>query len=167
MYIRNRIPHLVNAGVLIVVLVGSLLLYPTLPEQMPHHFSVYGTADAYWGTTLGRWLLLPGLSILNAGTLYGTAWVVTNVPASWISVPGQEADELSTDTEQKRVRRTVERALYWMATFTLFLFVALQGGIYYVAVTPATSLPALVMGMQVLGLLGIGSVTVRLVWESS
>ena len=165
MDMRHRLPHVVNAGIIVVLLVGSFWLYPTLPGRLPHHFGIYGTADAYWETSLVRWLLVPGLAIVTAATVYGPAWILTDVPARWINVPNQEAYEALSDAEQKRILALVQQVLYWMTTFTLLIFLAIQGGIYYVAVTPVTSLPVFVLGMLAVGLLGIGGLTVGLVWR--
>ena len=50
-------------------LVMTLVGLPFLPDQVPTHFGVHGTADA-WGSKYSI-LLLPILSILMGGSLLG------------------------------------------------------------------------------------------------
>lgn len=58
----------------------------------------------------------------------------------------------------------VQQALNWMVAGTLLIFVAVHGGVYYVATTPATALPGVVLGTMALGLLIVAASTDWVVW---
>lgn len=159
-----RTLHIVNGALLVLLFGGSLWLYPALPEQIPHHFDLYGQADAYWGATLVRWMLLPVIAALTAACLYGPAWLVG---PSGFNVPRQEQYEALSPAQKRHVTALVQRALYWMTTAELVILVAVQAGVYAVATTAATTLPAAVGGTIIAGLLAIGGITGWLVWGLS
>ena len=145
-------PHILNGALLLLLFGGGLWLYPTLPEQIPHHFDLYGQADAYGDATLVRWLLLPILAGFSAVCLYGPAWLLgTSEP----------------NAEKQRVVTLLRRALYWMTTAMLTVMLAVQVGVYVVATTAVTILPAAVGATIVAGLLAIAGITGWLVWGLS
>jgi hypothetical protein len=68
-----------------------------LPEQIPRHFGFYGEADAYWATTLLRWMLLSIVAVVSAGIVYGPAWLIGQAPDA-VTVADQERyEQLSPD----------------------------------------------------------------------
>lgn len=134
-----------------------------LPEQIPRHFGFYGQADAYWQATLSRWLFLPIVALLSVVTLYGPAWVVGAVPSSWINVPNQEEYDALPPAKKRTVVTLVQRALYWMTTAALVIFLAVQASIYFVARASTNSLPVLGVGVIIASLLAIGGITGGLV----
>lgn len=161
----TRLPHVVNGMLLAVLFGGSLWVYPALPEQIPRHFGLFGQADAYWAASLVHWLLIPIVAVLSAAALYGPAWIVNAVPASWVNVPNQEQYEALPPAEKQIVIMLVQQVLYWMAAATLVLLLAVQGSTYYVATTAATALPALGVGTMLAALLAVGGLTGWLIWR--
>jgi uncharacterized membrane protein len=85
----NRLVHVFNAGLSTLLIGGSLWLFPRLPDQVPRHFGMGGTADAYWEATLLHWMLLPCIATGVASLIYGAAWWIGKPPYS-ISVPNQQ-----------------------------------------------------------------------------
>lgn len=77
-----RVPRLLPVVLLILPIGGGLWLDPTLPDRIPRHFEFTGPADAYWDTTLFRWLLLPLVGLFSAASVYVPIWVVGTVPSS-------------------------------------------------------------------------------------
>ena len=159
----TRLPHVVNAGLLALLIGGSLWVYPALPDQIPRHFGFYGEADAYWATTGLRWMLLPITAVVSGGIVYGSAWLIGHAPDG-MNVPNQgHYDQLSPG--QKRIVTTfAQRAVYWMTTPLLVVFGAVQVGTYHVATTPATALPPAVMVAIVGGILSILGIAGGLGW---
>jgi len=120
-------------------------------ERDPHHFDLYGRADAYGDATLVRWLL-PILAGFSAACLYGPAWLLgTSEP----------------NAEKQRVVVLLRRALYWMTTAVSTVMLTIQVGVYAVATTAATILPAVVGSTIVAGLLAIAGITGWLAWGLS
>lgn len=68
----RRLVHVLNAGLALLLVGGSLWTFPQLPARIPRHFGLGGTADAYWAATLVHWLILPGIAI--AAAALGLAW---------------------------------------------------------------------------------------------
>ena len=161
----SRLVHVVNGVLLLLLFGGSLWVYPTLPEQIPRHFGLYGQADAYWQATLVHWLLLPVVALVSAVALYGPAGIVRAVPSSWINVPNQAQYDALPPVKKRAVMSLVQRALYWMTTATLVVFLAVQGSVFYVATTAATALPVLGVGAMAVALLAIAGLTGWLVWR--
>ncbi len=161
---RSALPHLLNGLLLVALIGGSLWVYPTLPEQIPRHFNVYGQADAWGNTTLVHWLLVPVVALFSVGLIYAPAWIVGAVPASWMNVPDREAYEALPAAQKRHVRHLVQRGLYWMGTATLLIFGAVQASTYDVATTAATALPTAGIGAMGLGLFAIAGLTVWLIW---
>jgi len=48
----DRLAHVLDAILPLLLVRGSLWVFPTLPAQVPRHFGLGGTADAYWDATL-------------------------------------------------------------------------------------------------------------------
>lgn len=159
-----RSPHAVNGVLLVALIGGSLGVYPSLPEEIPHHFDLYGVADAYWSTTLLRWMLLPLVALLPAALLYGSAWMVGAFPVSSVNVSSQAQYDALSREKKRFVLRLVQRALYWMTAAALSIFLAVQAGAYVVATSAATALPVATMGAVIAGLLAVLGIVAWLVW---
>jgi len=69
----GRILHVLNVGLALLLVGGSLWAYPHLPAQIPRHVGLDSTADAYWAATLMHWMLFPGIALAVAGLMYGAA----------------------------------------------------------------------------------------------
>jgi len=160
----RRLAHATTAVLLALLFGGSLWVYPTLPDQVPRHFGLTGVADAYWETTLARWLLLPLVAAGTALVVYGSVWAMKALPPSWVNVSNPEHFAALDEADRRAVRARMCGLLYWIAPPTLVLFGGLQYGIYYVATTDATALPALVNGLTIGSLTAILGIVGLLVW---
>ena len=157
----TRLPHVVNAGLLALLIGGSLWAYPALPEQIPRHFGLYGQADAYWATTLLRWMLLPIVAVVTGGIVYGSAWLIGQAPDA-VNVPNQAQYDQLSPHQKRLVTASVQRAVCWMNAPLFVVFGAIQSGGYHVATTAATALPAPVIGTMAAGLLAVLGIAVGL-----
>ena len=160
----RRLAHASNVFLWTLLLGWSLWVYPELPERIPRHFGLSGVADAYWETTLTRWLFLP---LVAAGTIllvYASVRVMKAVPPSWVNVPNPEQFAALDDADQRDIRARMRGLLYWIGPPVLVLFGALQVGSYHVATTDATALPALVNILTMGSLGSIFGVVGLLVW---
>ena len=63
----DRLTHGLNAALSLLLVGGSLWVFPTLPARVPRHFGLGGTADAYWDATLLHWMALPAIAIVVVG----------------------------------------------------------------------------------------------------
>lgn len=162
----RRCAHVVNAALLALLVGGSLWVYPFLPARIPRHFGIGGLADAYWETTLARWLLLPLIAAGTALSVYGCVWVVRTLPHSWINVPNPERFEALDETDQRAVRARMRGLLYGIVAPTLVMFGALQYGTYHVATTDATALPAPVTAVTAGALVALSGLVALLVWRT-
>jgi hypothetical protein len=136
----NRLVHFVNAGLSALLIGGSLWLFRRLPDRVPRHFGIGGTADAYWEATLVHWMILPGVAIGGAALVYGAAWWIGTSPLT-INVPNQQQYDALDPVSKRVVVGDVQAFLYWTGTAVLVLFSVAQWGIYRVATSGASTLP--------------------------
>lgn len=148
----DRVVHVVNAVLTGGLVGGSLWLFPHLPDRVPRHFGIGGTADAYWEATLVHWMGLPCIAIAVAGLVYGAAWWIGRPPYS-INVPNQQQYDALDPPDKRVVVGHVQAFLYWTAAAVLVLFSGAQWGTYQVAASGANTLPgygrAVSLGMPV------------------
>jgi uncharacterized membrane protein len=162
----HRRAHAVNAVLLGLLVGGSLWAYPALPGQIPRHFGLGGVADAYWETTLARWLLLPLIAAGTVLSVYGGVWIMRTLPSSWVNVPNPEVFRALDAADRRAVRARMRGLLYWIAAPTLVMFGALQYGTYHVATTDATALPGLVNVLTVGSLVALLGLVALLVYRT-
>jgi len=136
----RRLLHLLNLGLGLLLVGGSLWAYPRLPARIPRHFGLGGTADAYWGATVVHWMLLPCIALAVAGLVYGAAWWIGRAPGS-INVPNQQQYEALAPSAQRVILRDVQAFLYGTANAVLVLFSVIQASTYHVATTGSDALP--------------------------
>lgn len=155
----TRLAHGLNAVLSILLVSGSLWVFPTLPAEVPRHFGLGGTADAYWEATLLHWMVLPAVAIVVVGIVYGAAWWTGRTPTS-INVPNQEQYDALDPAHKRAVAARVQTFLYWTATAILVLFSVAQWSTYQVATSGANTLPGvgygLTLGIPVILLLASG-----------
>lgn len=162
---RRFVPHLVNVALLFLLFAGSLWVYPALPEEIPRHFGAGGEADAYWKKSLGTWLLLPIIAIATVILTYVHVLVVHFFPLSALNFPKQDRLDDLSDADKREIRRRMHSVIYWIATPVITIFLALQYGTYRVATTNASTLPELVVAIEVGSVLAILGIVAVLIWR--
>ncbi len=148
----DRLTHGLNAALSLLLVGGSLWVFPTLPARVPRHFGLGGTADAYWDATLLHWMALPVIAIVVVGVVYGAAWWVGTRPSA-VSMPNQQQYDALRPADQRVIARHVQTVLYGTATAMLVLFAVAQWSTYRVATSATNTLPgvgwALPLGIPV------------------
>jgi hypothetical protein len=142
----RRLIHFFNAGLVLLLVGGSVWTFPQLPARIPRHFGLGGAADAYWAATLVRWMLLPGIALAIVGLLYGAARWIARAPGS-INVPNQQQYDALAPTSKRVVCHDVQVFLYGTATAMLVMFGAAQWGTYQAATSATATLPGGVWGV--------------------
>jgi len=142
----DRLLHVLNGALSLLLVGGSLWVFPTLPARVPRHFGLGGTADAYWEATLLHWMAIPLIAIVVVGVVYGATWWVGTTPSA-ISVPNQQQYDALRSADQRVIVGDVQTFLYGTATAMLVLFGVAQGSTYHVATSATDTLPGGVRGL--------------------
>ena len=104
--------------------------YGSLPERIPVHFGLDGTADRWEDRSLGSWLL-PALGLALAALFDAIArWSVQNPQKQTINLP-QSADLMALPVERRvPVLRRSAAMLYAVGAVVLVAFALIQVGSY-------------------------------------
>ena len=161
--LMRRLMHLLNVGLALLLVGGSLWVFPHLPSRIPRHFGLGGVADAYWTATLVHWMLLPGIALAVVGIVYGAAWWTGRVPGS-VSVPNQQQYDTLDPADQRVILNDVQAFLYATATAMLVLFSVMQGSTYHVAMSASNALPTIGTVVSIAVPLGLLVAALGLAW---
>jgi uncharacterized membrane protein len=94
-------------GVLVVGLVGfALWAWPRLPDRIPTHFGLDGTADAWSPRSPGSWFGLPAIALLLMAGMGCVRWLLPRKPG-WVNLP----DRTRLDSLPEAARRPVNEML--------------------------------------------------------
>lgn len=157
----SRAAQAVNLALLLLLFVGSLWVYPSLPNQIPQHTGFDGDVT-YWETTLLRWLALPLVSAFLIVFGYGIAYGTARNPQRVLMRDFPDKELYRTLSHwQKRVVTDLFRALsHAMVTPTLIAFTFMQVEFYLLAVASRTETPAFMTwveyGLMLGGTIGVG-----------
>ncbi len=136
----NRILHLLNLGLLTLLVGGSVWMYPQLPDQVPAHFGASGVPDRWAETNVFSWFLLVLIGIGLVLLLYGASWWMIQGKERANMVNQAKYDALSP-AGKAEVMGVMQQVMYLLCSFMLLLFTALQWGTYQVAMGYAERLP--------------------------
>lgn len=128
---------------LVLLVGGTLWLWPSLPERIPLHFGLDGQANGWGGR--GMLFLLPALGV----GLFGLLTVLARVPHLY-NYPFAITPE-NAPRQYRLARRLILAVRFWAVT----LLAVLVGEISQVALDPAArlrwwSLPAMLAGLAFL-----------------
>lgn len=130
----RSIAHAVNVTLLVGFFAVSIWAFESLPTRIPSHFGLGGAPDAYWATTMGRWLLLPFVALAVTAGLYGLAWAAGH-GASVMNVPDRARYRALPASGQAEVVAMVQRYVYWTAAAMTVLLAILQYAVYLGSLT--------------------------------
>ena len=129
----NRLPHIVNGMLLLLLFGGSLWVYPSLPEQIP-----VGTSPGeihYGEATLFNWLQGPFFVVLMMGFVYAVTLGTMRVPlAPGVSFSNRKTYEQLSRDHRKRIARRLRTAMYWTGTGMSVCFIGIQVEYYLLAI---------------------------------
>lgn len=155
----SRTARAVNLALLLLLFVGSLWVYPALPDQIPQHRG-FGGDVTYWDTTLIRWLANPLVATLFVGIGYAAAYGAARTPQRVLEsdIPNKEIYR-TLSFRHKRIVTDIFRTLYHAAvTPSLIGVIISQVNSYLLALSPREA-PAfmswLELGLMLGGTLGL------------
>jgi uncharacterized membrane protein len=125
-------PLFVMAVLALVLVVGSLLLYPSLPARIPQHFGASGAPDRWVATSWISWMLPPIIAIAVAGFVSLIAAVLPR-DLRQLNLPRKERMLALPPERHPEVLATIRTAMRWIAAVVLALFAAIQYEVYVVA----------------------------------
>jgi hypothetical protein len=138
---RQYLPHLLNGLLIAGMLLGGLVLYPSLPERFPGHLTLLGIPDHYQAKSMTSWflLVLPGMTAM-AG-LYLVAAAISLLPQQAGLIPvlsggGTQSAHSLSFPEPPELRMRLRAVCYGLAvavglvtvTWQMMIFVTAQGG---------------------------------------
>jgi uncharacterized membrane protein len=152
--------HVVNAGLALGLVGGSLAAWPGLPERLPIHFGADGQADRWADTTLLSWYGLPVLAIILATGLYLLAAVIPSKPG-WINLRDKRRFMSLPAGAREPVYKRVQAITYLSTAFLLVIMALVQLAVYTEAHgTSAQTLVRAVLGVAAGGSLIISTIAI-------
>lgn len=140
-----------NVLLALLLAVGSLAVFPLLPEQLPAGLDFQGAARGWRPKALVPWVGLPAIGAVVAAVLiWMTVWLIPRKPAS-INIPDKDRLlELPPDRQQPVVRH-VQSLVLVVSAGVLLMF----GGIQLGVALAALGRPSMVvmLGTLLMGLL--------------
>lgn len=133
----TRIAHIVNGTLLVLLFVGSLWVYPSLPESIPTGTSP-GTVH-YAEKTILHWLTGPLFALGMTAFLYVLALSeAMTVPLSpFVNFGNRDTYEQLSTPHKQIIARLLRTGMYWMCTLLLLTFAGVQIEFYRIAIRPA------------------------------
>jgi len=95
--------------------------WPRLPDRIPTHFGLNGMPDAWSGTTLTSWFLVPGLALLLAGGV-GILRRILPLKPRWVNLPGRTKLVELPEAARGPVLEVLSGSLAMVQTEILVLF---------------------------------------------
>ncbi|HEY7767761.1 DUF1648 domain-containing protein [Longimicrobium sp.] len=152
--------RLATLGLLAALYTGSAAAYPRLPERIPIHFDFAGNPDAWAGTTLLSWFMLPLFATGIAGFLFVIGRGSEYRPELW-SVP-EKARFVALSVEARApIMARLRTFLALMAVMTTALMGVMQVELFLVATGQIRSSRWLIPGAVAVMLTVIGVAAVR------
>ena len=113
----DRLAHLINAIVIIVLFIYSAATYGALPEKIPIHFTTGGIPDNWADKSWGVWLTLPLMALGLTALFYATTYLidVAKKHPKWLSLPKKKEFLALPEEKQAPVWHKMKLLLYWMA----------------------------------------------------
>src|SRR5687767_7689187 len=127
--------------VVLAIYVGAAtLVYPTLPERIPTHFTIYGEPDDWSRTSFWSWFALPVICVVISAFFHVIGAISERYPAAF-NVPDKDKYLALSRAERAPVISTMRTFLEVMTLEMTVLFAALQAGMYEVASGGGEALP--------------------------
>jgi len=120
----DRLAHLLNAIVILILFIYALATYSALPEKIPIHFTVHGVPDSWADKSWSVWLTLPLVALGLSCLFYATTYLVdvAKKHPKWLSLPKKKEFLSLPEEKQAPIWRKMKSMLYWM-TFPMNLMI--------------------------------------------
>jgi uncharacterized membrane protein len=155
----SRTAQAINVTLFLLLLGGSLWVYPSLPDQIPKNMGWSGRDVDYWDTTLLHWLSLPLFTTFFLVIEYAAAYSVRNPQqVLQMDIPNLDTYRRLSARHKSLVTDIIRALSHGMMTPAYLLFAVMQVEIYLVAVG-ARSAPLfwtwLQLGTMVIPIIGL------------
>lgn len=130
---NTNLGHIANGILLLVLLGGSMLVFGSLPEQIPMHMGLDGTVDRWEARSWLGWLSLPLVGLAVTALTYTGAMFMRRIPPRLINIPTREKFVDLSPERQAMVLDLIRSSLYWVNVAMLIIFVLVQIGMYQAA----------------------------------
>ena len=127
-----RTLHLTSLLLLVLLLVGSVIAYPTLPERIPAHFDLSGRADGWSEVSWSSWFMLPLIAVFTYLVIVGSVWYLRAHPER-MNVPSRKKFSAMAPDDQRAIMEIGEAFLHATNGVLMLLFAALVWGTWVAA----------------------------------
>ncbi len=117
--------HWVNVLLLALLLGGSMVAWPTLPDQVPGHFGPDGAVTRWDDRSPLSWLGIPIFAALMTAFMYGLARLLPGRPGL-INIPDQDRFRALPPHRQAPVIERATEMLYGVSSLMLVVFGVVQ-----------------------------------------
>lgn len=150
----TRVVHGIHLAILAGYLAGLVLAWPRLPEQVPTHFDLSGTPDAWSDRSALAWfgpfIVALGLALMMAAV----PGLAKRSPHLW-NVPEKKRFVALPPHLRAGIEARLERFLAVAGVLTTLLFIGIQVGMYQTAVGEVPDLPRYLLGFMLAIILAI------------
>ncbi|MFC1654930.1 DUF1648 domain-containing protein [Myxococcota bacterium] len=138
----DRLAHIINALVIIILFVYAFVTYSALPEKIPIHFTIHGVPDNYADKSWGTWLMLPLTALGLTCLFYATTYLVdvAKKHPKWLSLPKKKEFLALPEEKQAPIWHKMKTMLYWMSVPMNLLILYAFHTVYTMAMGTAESL---------------------------
>lgn len=156
----SRTAQAINVTLFLLLLGGSLWVYPFVPDQIPQHKG-FGGDVTYWDTTLLRWLANPLFGMLFAGLGYAMAYGGARNPQRVLigDFPYKKVYRRLSLRHKRMVTDLFRTLCHASITPYLLAVVVSQVESYLLATSPQMAAPALMTWLE-LGLMLGGTLAI-------
>lgn len=133
--------YLVQVLLLVTWFSVAALVRPSLPERIPIHFGLDGTADAWAQTGFVSWFGLPTVALATALLLWGMVRLARRASPELWNVPEKERFLRLTPEQRAPILARLERMSAICGLVTSAMFLAIHVAVYETAMGHRAGLP--------------------------
>lgn len=127
-----RTIHLINGGLLALLLLGSALAWPYLPNSIPAHFGAGGQVTRWTHTSALSWFAIPLIAVALTAVNYWLASLLPRRP-HLINFPGKEQFLALPPERRAPVIGRLREFLHGISASLIILMIMVQLTIYRTA----------------------------------
>jgi len=152
----SRTAQAINVTLLLLLLGGSLWVYPSVPDRIPQYRG-FGGDVTYWDTTLLRWLANPLFATLFVGLGYAMAYGGARNPQRVLigDFPYKEMYRKLSLRHKRMVTDLFRTLCHAIVTPSLLAVIVSQVASYLLAMSPRMEAPALMTWLELGLMLGV------------
>jgi uncharacterized membrane protein len=124
-----RSVNLLHAGLLVAFWAACVLVWPQLPERVPHHFGIGGQPTSWARTSVFSWFGLPAMAVVMWGFVYGMTRLGETNPSLW-NIPHKERFLRLSPEQRGPVLAELHAVVAWVALCVTVMFAAIQVAVY-------------------------------------